>query len=75
MNRGLFCLDWKDSFLLYGEAIDDSAQMMEFYLLPCNYVHSYMGYTGDSISKECVADQEKQQEYLGKLQVFMYFND
>ena len=49
--------------------------MIEFYLLPCNYQHTYYGYTGDSVADECNWDQKKQQEYLGPLEVIMYFNE
>ena len=49
--------------------------MIEFYLLPCNYLHTYYNYTGDSVSDECIWDLEKQQEYLGPLEVIMYFNE
>ena len=49
--------------------------MIEIYLLPCNYVHTYMGYTGDSVADECIADQQAQQDYLGPLEVVMYVNE
>ena len=49
--------------------------MIEFFLLPCNYVHTYYGYTGDSIHDECVRDLKAQLEYLGPLEVIMYIND
>ena len=49
--------------------------MIEIYLLPCNYVHTYMGYTGDSVADECIADSQAQQDYLGPLEVVMFVND
>ena len=49
--------------------------MIEFFLLPCNYVHTYYGYTGDSVAEECIKDLKTQQEYLGPLEVIMYIND
>ena len=41
--------------------------MVTFDLVPCNYVHSEFGYTGDSISEDCVADLDEQLKYLGSI--------
>ena len=43
--------------------------------MPCNYVHSYMGYTNDSVSPDCIADLEAQMKFLGPLKVQMMLND
>ena len=42
-------------------------------LLPCNYLHTDTGYTGDSIHPECIDDLEKQKEYLGALDWKVYY--
>ena len=49
--------------------------MIEIYLLPCNYLHTYYGYTGDSVSNECIADYNAQKEYLGNFEVVTYYNN
>ena len=61
-NRSLFCLDWDkmgDEIELIGfsSSVEDY-QMFTFDLVPCNYVHNYMGYEGDSIAEGCIADRE-----------------
>ena len=43
--------------------------------MPCNYIHSHLGYTEDFVTPECIADLEKQKEYMGPLDVMLYFND
>ena len=54
-------------------ALDYSA--LEFFLFPCNYIHQYMGYTGDSIHPECIGDLQEQINYIGSLDLLIYFND
>ena len=54
-------------------ALDYSS--LEFFLVPCNYIHQYMGYTGDSVADECVANLKEQIDYLGSLDLLLYFND
>ena len=49
--------------------------MIEIYLLPCNYLHTYYGYTGDSVSKECIANQKAQNDYLDNFEVVTYYNN
>jgi len=34
-----------------------------------------MGYTEDSVREDCVADLDAQKEYLGPLNVNLYFNN
>ena len=53
----MYCLDWEDEVedkLIYGHSKNDEYQRLDIVLVPCNYVHSYLGYEGDSISKECL---------------------
>ena len=56
----MMCLDKPDEanedILLYGTENNDNYQRLEILLLPCNYVHSYMGYKDDSIHPECIGD-------------------
>ena len=44
-------------------------------MLPCNYIYTFQGYDDDSVSPECIADQKAQQEYLGPLNFWLYYND
>ena len=53
-----------------GGESDASYQRIEFVLVPCNYLHLHLGYTGDSIHPECIANLTAQQEYLGNIKVF-----
>ena len=59
-KRGMFCLDDPDEGeeedTIYGNENNDNFQRTEIVLLPCNYVHSYMGYKGDTIHPECIGD-------------------
>ena len=41
-------------------------------LTPCNYVHKYLGYEGDTIKDECIADLNAQLKYLGSYKVYTY---
>ena len=34
-----------------------------------------MGYTGDSIHPECIGDLQEQINYIGSLDLLIYFND
>lgn len=42
--------------------------------MPCNYVHTKLGYTGDSVSEDCIADLETQQNFLGSIEFLLYIN-
>ena len=44
-------------------------------LLPCNYVHQYLGYTEDKVYPFCKWNKNDQIEYLGPVKVIMYVND
>ena len=74
-QRGMFCIDWTDDLEIYGEEQNPEFQKLEFLFLPCNYIHQIDGYTGDYVKEECIADLEKQKEYLGPLDMLIYFND
>ena len=74
-DRGLYCIDWQsEDVLVYGNSKADNFQRIEFVLLPCNYIHTDLGYTGDSIADECVADLEAQIEYLTSLRINLFYN-
>ena len=45
-------------------------------MLPCNYIHQYLGYKEDKVSDECDSDLKNQIAYLGtSIDVLIYFND
>lgn len=73
---GMYCLDWTDDvepILIYGNEKNDEYQRVELVLVPCNYVHTRLGYDGDSVTEECLADKDKMIEYLGPIEFLMYF--
>ena len=74
-KRGMFCLDMTEDIELYGKERNDEYQRIEVALTPCNYVHTHLGYQGDSVHPECVADLEKQKEYLGPLDILIYHTE
>ena len=54
----MFCLEWNDEdpLEIKGNELDDDYTRLEVVLLPCNYVHTMLGHTGDSIHPDCVPD-------------------
>ena len=54
----MYCLDWDDDdvedMLIYGNNKNDEYSRLDIILVPCNYVHSYLGYEDDYISDECL---------------------
>ena len=60
-DRGFFCIDFNpdESHTILGEFLDDNYLNIEVDLTPCNYLHTWDGYTGDSISPECIPDLDK----------------
>ena len=67
----MFCLDWDklgDDIAIWGTENDElNYQRFEYVLLPCNYVHAEFAQTGDSIADGCIADRDKQIDYLGNM--------
>ena len=67
---------WKEnSCVVSPNEKNDEYQRIEVVLVPCNYLHTHLGYTGDSIDENCVADLESQIEYLGPLDFMIYFSE
>ena len=54
----MLCLEWNDEdpLEIKGNELDDDYTRLEVVLLPCNYVHTMLGHTGDSIHPDCVPD-------------------
>ena len=55
-KRGMFCLDWTEDQLLYGNEKNEEYQRIELVITPCNYLHTHLGYEGDSIHPDCIPD-------------------
>ena len=60
---------------MWGVENAESYQRFEVILLPCNYIHSEIGSTNDTVQEECLPDREKQMEYLGNINVKMYVSE
>jgi len=73
----MICIDWtgEEDFLLYGNEDNDNYMRLEFLLVPCNHLHSHLGYEGDSIHPECIPDLAEQQKYLGNIAVVTYYTE
>ena len=54
----MFCIDWgeDDVYDIYGYEFDNDHARLEIRGLPCNYIHTMMGYEGDSVDSECIGD-------------------
>ena len=54
----MFCIDWNDDdpIEIGGRPQDEDYTRFEVIFLPCNYIHTMLNYTEDSISPECIAD-------------------
>ena len=70
------CLDWNDDdpFEFVGQFTDDDYTKLEVLLVPCNYLHIENNYSGDSIHSECIADLDKQIDYMGASNWIVYSN-
>ncbi len=57
----MFCINFdnEDSVVLNGEFFDDNYTRIDITLAPCNYLHTALNYTDDSVSPECIPDLEK----------------
>ena len=70
------CIDWQsEDILVYGNSKADNFQRIEFILLPCNYIHTDLGYTDDFVADECIPDLAAQIEYLSSTRINLYYND
>ena len=73
----MFCIDWNDDdpFEIIGESThDDDYARIDVIVTPCNYLHTLLGYQGDSIHPECVGDLQEQIEYMGASHVLVLLN-
>ena len=70
--NGMFCLEWDDSdpFIINGNFEDDNNFVsLDLAFIPCNVL------TGSApITPECIANRDKQTEYLGKVNLNILTN-
>lgn len=71
----MYCLDWNQDIKIFGSEKDQKYQRLEIVMVPCNYVHSYLGYDKDTVTDGCIADLDKQIEYLGPLDFMLYHTE
>ena len=77
-ERGMLCIDWNDPELpikVFGDHANNNYQRFEAALLPCNYVNTFFGHSGDTIHPECVYNLEEQIEYMGAVHWLMLINE
>ena len=57
----MLCIDWTDDnpIEIQGRFQDKDYTRLEVILLPCNYIHTMLGYNEDSISPECIANLDE----------------
>ena len=63
----MVCIDWDDDdpISIGGVQNDDNYQILDIVLVPCNYIHTQLGYTSDSVTTECDPDLNEQIKYIG----------
>ena len=72
-KKNLYCLDnWSDDLFVGGDEAGKNFQTLEVLMVPCNYIHT----PGPAVNipKECIADLDKQMEYMGPLEMVLYVN-
>ena len=74
-NRDMLCLDWAEAGIdLFGTESSGTYSEIDIGVLPCNVRLTTLGATDDRISDTCVADLTKQIEYLGPMNILIYYN-
>ncbi len=60
-ERGMYCLDRNqlEGIEIYGDEKNQNYARLEILLLPCNYLHTELGWTEDTIHPECIGDLAK----------------
>ena len=61
-----------DDLFVGGDEAGGNYQTLEVLMVPCNYIHT----SGPAVNipKECIADLDKQIEYMGPLEMVLYVN-
>ena len=71
----LYCIDQTDEFKIFGEWTATDFLTVTMDLVPCNYMHTHLGYEGDSISDDCIADLDQQTAFLGAIDFTLFVNN
>lgn len=77
-RKKLYCLDWDqdgDLINLFGDRSDNSYQRLDLIVAPCNYLNTEFGNEDDKIAEGCIADLEKQQDYVGSVMMQLLVTD
>ena len=74
-KRGLYCVDWQklgQELEIWGVSQYNDFKFIDLTITPCQYVHKDGGITGDSVTPECLWDQQAQMDYIGNLRALVY---
>ena len=77
-NRSLFCVDWEgqsDDIKIWGEDHHTNYRYIDIVLVPCNYIHTEVGWTEDKITPECLSDREKAEDYLKNIRAYLLISE
>ena len=69
------CIDWKrDNVLLGGTTGSAKYRYLDISMVPCGMRETNMGGTEDRIPEDCNYDRKALIEYLGSIQMKIYYN-
>lgn len=77
-NRSLMCLDWDkigDQLEIWGVSHYADFRYIDIAIVPCNYLHTVAGWTGDKIPPECLHNKELTDYYLKNLRFYLYMTE
>ena len=77
-DRALFCIDWEkfgDQMDIYGVSHYTDFQYIDMELVPCQYLHTFGGWTGDKVTPECLYDKEGAEDYMRNLRAYLYISE
>lgn len=74
-KKELFCIEWNEAAIeMFGTQGSGNYGSFELALFPCNMKLGYFGAEDDLIDSECRYDRDAQIEYLGPLNLLVYYN-
>ena len=69
------CIDWtNDDIVISGDETDATYRSLDIMLVPCGMQETILGGTEDRIPDDCNYDKDALIEYLGSIQMMMYYN-
>jgi len=69
----MLCFDHED-IVFFGTEITQNSSRLEINILSCNNRLTHLGGVDDRIPEDCVANLDEQIEYLGPLNLIIYYN-